>query len=374
MRRVLFDSQAFVMQSRGGISRYHHELAVALARRERWRPLVHAGVHFAELPPASVLPRVGLSVHLRREARGTRLVGAVNRLLVPARRIRRWPPRCVYHATLYDRRAIDRLADLPLVLTLHDLIQERWPEVTTPQQLADRAAAIARADGIVCVSQATRDALVERFPEAAEKSAVALLGLPSYAVAEDPPVAPPPATSRPYVVYVGKRGSYKNFDVIVRALPLTDPDLRVVAVGGGPLSERLLAELADLGVSGRLEHVADVTDDELRALLQGASALVSPSLEEGFGLPPLEALANGCPVVLADIPVYREVYGPWATFFEPTDPEALAAALDAVARGEGARPDRATLLEHFDWDRTAAATEVVYERALERRTGSPPAA
>lgn len=359
---VLFDSQVFVTQSRGGVSRYHAELAAALRSRGRYAPVVHAGLHFAELPPPSVLPRLGASIHLPGEAKGTRPMQALNRALVPRRRAARTTD--LYHPTWYDQHMIDRFGDLPLVITLHDLIPEQWPEVTNAAQLADRAAAIDRADGIVCVSESTRQRLVERFPAAARKAAVTPLGLPSYARGSHPEPAVSPAPARPYAVYVGNRSSYKNFAVLARALRHTPDDLQVVAVGGGEINDATRGLLDGLGVADRLIHRAHPSDAELRSLLRGAIALVSPSLEEGFGLPPLEALANGCPVVLSDIPVYREVYGAWGEFFDPHDEMALADALQAALDGDVKAPVPADLAERFSWDITAARTEDVYAHVL----------
>lgn len=269
----------------------------------------------------------------------------------------------VYHPTWYHRATIERLAGLPLVITIHDLIPERWPAVTTPHQLVERRWAIEHARGILCVSQATRNALAEHYPGSEEKAVVAYLGMPP--AGEATPTeggAPPPRPGYPYFVYVGKRGSYKDFRTCLQALKRARPGVRLVVAGGGSPEPGLLAFVAEHGLGQRIEFEPAPDDGRMRQLLEGASGLVSTSREEGFGLPPLEALAAGVPVVLSDIPVYREIYGQWGSFFPVGDADALAALLDKTLEspGEPASPD--DLAAMFSWERTAARTEEVYAR------------
>lgn len=364
MSWALFDSQAFVEQARGGVSRYFGELMAALAARGHWRPAAHAGFHHAPLPWSAGVRRVGLRLRIPAVPRTTRLLQGVNRSLVP-RQLPSELAQGVYHPTWYDRRMIARFGDLPRVVTVHDLIPESWPEVTSAQQLADKRAAVAGSAAVICVSAATRDDLVEHYPEAADRAIVIHLGLPSYLEQPQLSVAPADLPQGPYVVYVGNRGSYKNFATLVQALGRCRRDVRLVAVGGGPLGPDATRELAGHGAAGRVHHLGAVDDARLTALLRGARALVSPSLKEGFGLPPLEALALGTPVLLSDIPVYREVYGDWARFFPPEDVETLADLLADAATGQlPPVPSREELRQRFSWARVAQQTEAVYEAAV----------
>ena len=133
---------------------------------------------------------------------------------------------------------------------------------------------------------------------------------------------------------------------------------------GGKTTTEATGPLRKLVDAGRVTHVPGANDNELAALLRGASALVSPSLEEGFGLPPLEALALGTPVVLSDIPVYRELYSDWGQFFQPSDEEALAALLVRAAEGTLPTHDPQAVRNRFSWDQTTAKTEAIYSQAM----------
>ena len=150
--------------------------------------------------------------------------------------------------------------------------------------------------------------------------------------------------------------------VWVGGLQTPDPRKRVAALARAPRELPLVLvgatkpwahELPDVTLTGH------VSDDELAAILSGARALVFPSDDEGFGLPTVEALACGTPVVASDLPVLREVLGDRATFVEPDDLEAMLAAGAAATRPAPAPPV-------WTWQDAARATWDVYEDALRR--------
>lgn len=137
-----------------------------------------------------------------------------------------------------------------------------------------------------------------------------------------------------YILYVGLRIEHKNVEGILRAfLLLADefPELRLV-VAGGRYSTPDMVDLwkIDPRLKDRLVEIHDPTDKEIVRLFSGAKAFVFPSFAEGFGLPPLEAMASGVPVVCSDIPVFREVYGDAVLYVDPNRPESIAAALRAL--------------------------------------------
>src|SRR5207244_1385557 len=132
------------------------------------------------------------------------------------------------------------------------------------------------------------------------------------------------------------------------------------------------------GLEGDVARLGYLPDAELASLYRGARALAYPSLLEGFGFPPLEAMAAGVPVLCGDIPVLREVAGDAALFADPTDEAALSVALRDIAKDADLR---ARLIERgreraaaFGWRRAAERTLAVYRRVLRlrRRRGPPP--
>ena len=266
----------------------------------------------------------------------------------------------VYHPTWYHGPSLAAWESLPIVLTIHDLIPEKWPGVTSPSQLTDRREAIRKARAIVCVSESTQAELGVHYPWAVTKSEVTLLGMSDLAGN----LGPPSKSTRPYFVHIGKRGAYKDFATIVRALALTPADVQVVAAGGGPRSDHEEEMLAATRLGSRVRFEPHLSDEALAQLLDGSQGLISASREEGFGLPALEALARGRPVILSDIPVYRELFGKWGRFFAPGDHEALASAVVEVLDKPPLQPSRSDLEAAFSWTETARITATAYDRAV----------
>jgi glycosyltransferase involved in cell wall biosynthesis len=141
------------------------------------------------------------------------------------------------------------------------------------------------------------------------------------------------------------------------------------------LQARMVRPIAELQQQGRYTHIEHVTDAELRRLYAAADVVVHLSEAEGFGLPPLEAMACGARVIASDIAPLREVLGRHARFV-PLDAKALWHELDALWDGAAVRDDRPAnrqeRLEHartFTWERTAQLTLAAYKEALRDRVG-----
>jgi glycosyltransferase involved in cell wall biosynthesis len=355
--RVVYDSQVFAEQQHGGVSRYFLTLAEHLPRVSEWKPVLALGIHLTTAPMPATTKLFGPRLRVRPLPHTFRMKQFVNTALMRVRRPRD-DGSTVYHPTWYHGRAIGAWAHLPIALTIHDLIPESWPGVTTPNQLAERRRALGQARVVICVSQTTMNKLADHYPDAAERAVVARLGVtrlpnPSAVAAENP-----------YFVHVGKRGAYKDFGTIIRSLLHISPDISLVAVGGGGPTPREADWLQRAGLRDRIRFEEAVSDQRLADLLGGSRGLISASRDEGFGLPPLEALALGKPVILSDIPVYRELYSKWASFFPPGDAEGLAHAITEKLAAPSTSPGRDELDASFSWAETARLTAAAYERAL----------
>ncbi len=164
-------------------------------------------------------------------------------------------------------------------------------------------------------------------------------------------------TGEDFVLAVSSRNPNKNFDGIVKAIhKLESRNVRFVLVGG--LNSRVFGESPQL--SGSIQEVGYVTDGQLRSLYENARCFVFPSLYEGFGLPPLEAMASGCPVVASDIPPLRETCGDAAIYCDPTRPEDIARQVQVVLFDDSKQAElirkgdeRAKI---FRWKKTAQQT------------------
>ncbi len=269
-----------------------------------------------------------------------------------------------------------------VALTLHDLI---WVEharltfdtgwawllwrVTHLYGLATMRHALERADHVVAISRhsAGRARARDRLPP--ER----LSGVHHRAdhAAGNGDGAPRREADEPYLLSLGNSKPYKNLRGLLHAFARVAPrrpDLRLKIVGRGD-SFGNLRTLADrLGVAGRVQFVGRVDDAEVRRLFAGARALVFPSLIEGFGLPLVEAMSLGCPVVTSDIPVVREIVGNAAVCADPARPAAIAAAIERVL-GDLELRRRLTALgrdraQRFTWKACAEGTAAVYRELL----------
>lgn len=366
--KVFFDAQIFRQQQYGGISRYCCELATRLAAEPGVDARIvaphHRNAYLAALPPglltgwpASRFRRLGkLSRWLARRA---------ERQLVL-----RDPPDLV-HATYYGPSPLAH-AGARRVLTVYDMIHERFAHhfaADEPTAAAKRRA-VAQADHLLCISHSTR------------RDLIAILGVPESKVSVthlasslEPPAAEtgPSHGEPPFVLYVSDRGGYKNFMTLVRALA-SSPALAGVQLrcfGGGPMLAQEWAAIEAAGLPrARVRH--QMGDDALLARLYAqAQCLVYPSLYEGFGIPPLEAMRCDCPVVCSNTSSLPEVVGDAAELFNPQLPEAAEALRTAIERVLLSPTRRAELVargrvqaQRFSWDRCASQTLAAYRQLL----------
>jgi glycosyltransferase involved in cell wall biosynthesis len=252
------------------------------------------------------------------------------------------------------------------VLTLHDLIyhRHRTPPRNLPWYIRmgwwlyhltylPQRRALNRPDEVVTVSETTKALIAEHRLTLRPVTVVRNAADP---LAADPP-ARKPGKGRD-LVYMGSFMPYKNVDTLARAMTHL-PGYRLHLLSRVPARER--ERLTALAPAGSLEFHDGVTDADYARLLEGAHALVHASLDEGFGIPLVEAMSVGTPVVVSDIPIFREIGGPAGIYADPHDPSAFAAAvrlLDAPA--EWSRRSTASRAQAalFDWDSSA---DVLYE-------------
>jgi glycosyltransferase involved in cell wall biosynthesis len=274
----------------------------------------------------------------------------------------------VFHATNFVLPPTGRAAG---VVTVHDLSFLRTRDAVDRASLAYRELvprSIARAAVVVTPSRAVADELEAEYGLDPWRVRVTHLGVDaSWASA----VPPDPAWRRAhrlpehYLVAVGTLEPRKNLQALVDAfgdLLAEDPaapDLVLVGLAGWGTGLRV-----DGGTAGRVHFTGYLEDAELKRVVAGSRGLAFPSLYEGFGLPPLEALACGLPVVVSDLPVMREVLGPHAAYVPVDDRAALAAALASLGdRPPGAEAAAREHAMEYTWDRCARETREVYRQA-----------
>ena len=281
---------------------------------------------------------------------------------------------------------------MPTVTTIFDTMWIEHPEwvrvrgawgrfVEGPFMAHGMRRAIDHSTRIAAGSDATRDDIVRLSPEAAARTRVTWLGVGGRfrpARSDDDHHAAERARerfvpgARRYVLTVGQYAPYKNHESVVRAFAHAfahDRDTHLVFVQRrGEGRDRLTRLASSLGVGDRVHLLRDLGFDELVALHWGAALLCHPSICEGFGNPPAEAMAAGCPVVTSDRSPMREIGGDAALLVDPLDPRAIGAAMRRVmadASLAGSMRQRGIAqAARFSWQRTAETTLAVYRELL----------
>jgi glycosyltransferase involved in cell wall biosynthesis len=267
----------------------------------------------------------------------------------------------------------------PSVVTIHDLIHVRHARFFRPgTALAARAlagAAARRARLVLTGSTHSRDEITSLLGIPAEKIRVTPYGVSSGFSRRSPEAVGTFRAARrlpgSYVLYVGARKRHKNVEVLLRALSAMPRDSRPPLVLSGPRwrpGEPLARSAARAGVADGVFFSGPLTSDEdLSLLYSGAAVYLQPSLDEGFGLPPLEAMACGVPVVASPAGALRETLAGAAEWASPDRADAWAEAIAALLEDPARREERAARgLKHaraFTWDRTAAMTLDAYREA-----------
>jgi glycosyltransferase involved in cell wall biosynthesis len=262
-----------------------------------------------------------------------------------------------------------------LLLTVHDLIyyRHRTPprDLPAPIRLLWRLYHLSwwpqrmllrRADGVVTVSETTKALLAEHHLTDAPVTVV--YNAADAHSAED--FTPPAVPALKRLVYMGSFMPYKNVETLVRAVAeLRGYELHLMS----RVSDAERARLTGLAPQASLVFHNGASDDEYATVLDSATALVTASKDEGFGIPLVEAMSRGIPVVVSDIPIFREIGGNAALFFNPDRPETLAAAVRRLEhQGEWATRSALALQqsERFTWRESARKLLAVIEETAAR--------
>ena len=387
--RIAFDHQAFCLQKTGGISRYFCRLAEQL---EQTKPADDVGV-FAPLYRNQYLRELsknlvhGYSVK-DYPAKTAGLLVKANGWLAKSQ-IKGWKPDVV-HETYFSQNGSAPKA-CPVVLTVFDMIPELEAIAsqaklgTTTDQTAEFASAkrvaVQRADHIICISEHTRGDLLKLYQVSEKKVSVVYLGCES---ANEQSAAANTTTntstkhdtsrtrqSRPYLLYVGLREGYKNFEQLLRAIaqaPALLAEFEVLAFGGGALTTTEQQIISTLGFKPTQVRQQAGDDTALNEAYQNAAAFVYPSAYEGFGLPPLEAMARNCPVISSNTSSMPEVIGSAGEYFDPQSIYSISHAIEAVVFSKDRTQELIKLgrerVKRFTWQSCAQETRAIYQTVL----------
>jgi glycosyltransferase involved in cell wall biosynthesis len=253
----------------------------------------------------------------------------------------------------------------PRVITVMDMIHERFPDAFVPSDPTSKRKrfAVSHVDGIICPSVHTSRDLQSLLKVPEQKIRVIPLGLAAFPAAMD---TPPKQIDRPYLLYVGDRRAYKDFNLLLDAYlesATLHQTFALVCFGGGAPTRTEYERT-------KRRHVAFLSgsDTLLSTLYRNATALIVTSRYEGFGFPPLEAMQFGCPVLASDGGSLPEIMGEAGLFFHATERDDLSAKLTNLIDDRDLRyrliAAGKTRAAEFTWDRTALATRTLYQELV----------
>ncbi|WP_196906251.1 glycosyltransferase family 1 protein [Candidatus Symbiopectobacterium sp. 'North America'] len=262
----------------------------------------------------------------------------------------------IFHSSYYR---LPLNSDLSIITTVHDFTYEKYikgPALWVHHWQKNKA--IKFSDLVICVSQNTANDLLKYIPIPEHKIRVVHNG-----VSENYHPTSHNSTVNNEVLFVGARSGYKNFDLAVQAISAM-PELSLSVVGGGDFSEKEKALLNEL-IPGRYKWLGRLSDAQLNVEYNQAYALIYPSSYEGFGIPVLEAMKAGCPVVAVNSSSIPEVAGDAAFLAEKTHRYAFIEGLKYVEANRARLRDKGFLqASKFSWDKCYQETLSTYKKLL----------
>lgn len=324
--KVLYDHQSFSGAKYGGVARYFYDLMHNLKFQQKVE--VELALLFSNndyLKNGDIKKVTPFSFFLG-YAKTNMLFSHINRANSAFKVLRQ--DFDVFHPTYFKDYFLPFLGKKPFVITHHDVIPEKFSTQYASLDgftKAQKQKILGKAAKIIAVSENTKQDLIEIFNIFPEK--IEVIYHSTHFVTYKPTEGFDIETPKKYLLYIGNRENYKNFDFFVKSIApiLTkDEDLYLVCGGNGKFSEIEQNLFAQLNVSNKVIHQEIANDDVLYRLYQKAIGFVYPSLYEGFGIPILEAFACGCPVILSNCSCFPEVAQEAALYFQPDDEEHIA--------------------------------------------------
>jgi glycosyltransferase involved in cell wall biosynthesis len=355
--KIHFDNQIFTLQKYGGISRYFTRLVQGLqdlGQAPRVLGGVYTNAYLSELEKELVK-----GIHFKKyPKKGLKALFKVGDFYNNTSQI--WNNPDIVHETYFEFEPVLKGKPKARVTSTYDALNENFPELFPSNQLKtkEKQASFDRSDLIFSISHQTKRDMLEHFNVKEEKIKVVHL-------ASDPPIPAhqieyPKDIKRPFFLFVGIRMAHKNFDGFIKAFsasPQLMKEFDIVSIAHFGFSTKERNEFRILGFrEDQIRHIK--ADDRLLAgYYSTALALVYPSLYEGFGIPPSEAMAYGCPVVCTNSSSLPEVVGEAAESFNPSDQEEFRIALENVAFDTSRREELIKKgreqVEKFSWEKMA---------------------
>jgi glycosyltransferase involved in cell wall biosynthesis len=368
--RVLYDHQTFSLQDFGGVSRIFTEL---ISTSEEYgieaelSALFSNNAYLNQLTPKTISPFLKNSHWKYKSA----LMYAINRIY--SARILKLGAFDIFHPTYYDPYFLEYINSKPFVVTYHDIIHEkfanRYQALSRDKLIIEgKKVLVSKAHKIIAVSESTKRDLMEHYSVDEDKIEVVYL-----ATTFDQMLKPKNCgnSSNDYVLFVGQRSLYKNFNFFLASIAqlLKDkPRLKLICAGGGNFLTEEVSIINELKLTEKVEYRDIDNDVMLQELYSNAACFIFPSLYEGFGIPLLEAFASGCPTAASETSSLPEIGGDAVVYFDPKDAksieEATARLLEDTELRELKVLNGYRRLSIFSWEVTKNKTYNIYRSMI----------
>ena len=371
--KILLDPQIFNQQTYGGISRYYSEVFSILSKKKDVKIILpiyksdNAYISKTQLLVEnrllnslySILSAVKISTRSLRKKKSDKLLDKFFEensydLFVP---------------TYYNPYFLNKINGKPFVLTVYDMIHELMPQYfeNDPYNVVEfKSILIKKASKIIAVSNNTKKDILKFYPQIDPDKIEVIYHGSSIKIEPNVKVDLPPN----YILYVGSRADYKNFKFLVKAItPLlkANPNLKLLAAGGGKFDDDELKWIKSLCLENQIVQKS-FKENELGHFYQNAELFVFPSLYEGFGIPVLEAMATGCPIILTKHGSFPEIAGEAGIYFDSNSEEDLRDKIQMLLNDKKLRAKFAKKgleqVKKYNWKDAAEKCLKVYKEAI----------
>jgi glycosyltransferase involved in cell wall biosynthesis len=372
--RIFFDSQTFNEQKFGGISRYYTEVIRYLSKKEDVElifPLVYTdNLHLKEsnvkknnwwfaLSDLEFLPKK-ITQKLIKKGKRKNTKNTIKKL--------KKQNFDVFIPTYYYPDFLEHIGSKPFVLTVYDMIHEILPHYFTADlfTVKNKKILIEKADKIIAISKSTKKDILKIYPHIDEtKIEVVYL---SHSIKNE--IAADVILPKDYLLFVGNRTIYKNFIFFLKSvapLLIENPTLHIVCAGGNEFNNEEIQLIKELNLSNQIIQ-QNFKDYQLATYYKNARCFIFPSMYEGFGIPVLESMACGCPVVLANHSSFPEVAGDAGCYFELNNEDDLKNKIHELLNNSKYREEIVkkgfNQAQKFNWKKTADDCLEVYKKTI----------
>ena len=353
--KIAYTGTIFFDQKYGGISRYFTELVKRINTDAR------------------IIAPLSKNIYLNDVAKNKKFSFSFNRLpqykflkeinyQVSKKIIQNFKPDII-HETYYSKKILN-YNGFKKVVSVYDLIHEKFNEKFYGKKDTKKQKIIDHVDHFICISNQTKKDLVDFYKIPEEKVSVVYLGgdhLKNNIIPVKEKII-----DKPYILYTGSKRKYKNFDILIKSLPqIKNKDISLVCFGGEKLSNNELLE----NKSNIKINQINGDDKTLLNLIDNSLCFINTSLYEGFSIPNIESLFSKCPLICSNIPVFKEICGNAALYFDPNSSEDLSKCIDEIISNSVLRnkiiKESINRSKNFTWDNCKNKTLEVYNKVIE---------